>query len=260
MHVRKIVFINVAKDPHPRQIGDREGIATRQRLYPGCAGHLLIGDHARDGCFNIHNPRWMILVHAKHAQMLLRGFNIHRRLRFGVFSHLKIVQGDCTLVVKSLRAIELLVGQGFVRDRFAIIGESRCHVRALHAKQHLPLLHVVAKARSNFHHAAAGQRDHRHRPADIWTDHAVDGKGNRLKRLARLHDGKLLGMIHLQNIHIGLLFNLCGRRRPAAGLRFSRAAAKQKTTAGENSAQQHRQTGAVGCIRHSKNLAYASPG
>src|ERR1700686_2582166 len=174
--------------------------------------------------------------------MLLSGFDVHFSFGLRILGDLKIVQGNGALVVENLRAIELLANQDFAGRGLAIICERRGDVRTLHAQEYFPFLHGVAEARANFHHTAAGERDHGDGAADVRAHDYRDGERRGLHGLGCLYDWKLFRMLNLQETYIGLLFHFC-RRRGATGRSLS-AATRKKQSANKKNGEQVRRLAA----------------
>ena len=93
------------------------------------------------------------------------------------------------LVVQQLGAVQLRARQHFVGHGLPVIGERRRDIGALHAHQQLALGHRVAQPGVDFHHAAGGQRNHRHVARDIGADDAgyvqLTGQSGARQRLTR---------------------------------------------------------------------------
>ncbi len=99
--------------------------------------------------------------------MFRGGLDVNFGFVLGVFGDLQIIQGNGSVVVEAFGAIELLVGQYFVGEGFAIVRVGAGDVGALHAQQDLAFLHRIAQPRANFNDTPSGNGNHRHGAGNI---------------------------------------------------------------------------------------------
>ena len=157
LHVRQIVFVNVADHPNCRQIRNRERIGA-ERLDAGGVGHLLVGDHARNRrvrCLPLRLAVSGSLPSRRRCSAAVSTSTLS--LIFGILGDLKVVHRDRAVGEQILRAIELRARQRFVGHRLAVVGIAGGNVIAANGQQHLAFSHRVPQARMNVHHASGGQ-------------------------------------------------------------------------------------------------------
>src|SRR5260370_18174189 len=104
MYIAEIVFVDIAKNPDIREVGDGEGIRRGQSRNSASIRHLLIRDHSGCRRANIYDCRGMLEITAKDAEPLGRILNINLGLLRGVLRDLQAVQANRASIVKQLRS------------------------------------------------------------------------------------------------------------------------------------------------------------
>src|ERR1700730_8269388 len=100
-HGRKIVFVHVAKNPDVSQVRDRKWIRRAEALHARCICNLLVSNNPESGSMNINNASRLIKIGvAKHTELFGARLYVNLSLSFCVLCNLKIVLGDCTLVIE----------------------------------------------------------------------------------------------------------------------------------------------------------------
>jgi hypothetical protein len=110
-------------------------------------------------------------------------------------------------------------------------------IRALHFHQDLALGHGIAQPGENFDHPAGCQRDHRNGPRYVGAHHAGHVQLGRRVDLARGHQRKFAGVVHLEQTRRLDPLDLGRRWRFRFGVAFAlRAAAGQCQGQGQSQA------------------------
>jgi hypothetical protein len=115
-----------------------------------------------------------------------------RRRSIGLFLRLlhdfQLLGGDRALVVENFRSFQLRLGQLFIGQCLAVIGESVRQVHALHPHQQLAFGDAIAKTRADLQYAAGRQGHDRHIPRYIGANHAGDIQLGRYRMRGYLRD------------------------------------------------------------------------
>src|SRR5271157_2746570 len=151
--------------------------------------------------------------------VLNRCVEVGRGLGVDVFGVFQIGQRDGALVVEQLGARQLLVGQLLIGLELLVVGERRRQIGTVDKQQNLALLYVITKLGLDLDYAAAAQRYHGNGPVHIRSNHAVDV--DLVAHFADVHSRqrKLSGILHREDVGVGVGLHDGARRRLGLGVR-----------------------------------------
>src|SRR5208282_558220 len=111
MNIAEIVFVNIADNPHVREIGDRKQVGgvvkTLDAFEPG---NILLDDGSGDRSPEFDHGAGVRGISAENAQAAFGGLLIRLGLGVGVLGNFQIFLGKRSLGVEQLGAFEGLGG------------------------------------------------------------------------------------------------------------------------------------------------------
>ena len=102
----------------------------------------------------------MIHIGAQNPEVFHRGLGGDLGFHFGVLGHFLVFLGDRAFLQQYFGAVQLRLGQLFVRHRLAVIREGLRDVLTLHLQQQLPFRHGVAQPGVDLDDPAGSERNH----------------------------------------------------------------------------------------------------